>query len=125
MRPLMCRSVPPKPAVMLSLAAVAVELPPFVVFLLVRWSGNFNGGWLDWPILDGLFPYFVVTYILKLVPLKGSIYLLHVGGGVWTLGLIALVFVFSWRSSYWPRLLTAGLAVSSVFTFLAFMLLRA
>lgn len=102
-----------------------VELPPLVVFLFARWKGNSGPLSLYWPILDGLYPYFVVTYILKLIPLKGGIYLFHVSGGLCTLGLITLVFLFSWRSSYWPRLLTAGLAVSSVFAFLAFMILRA
>ena len=123
MRPLMHRSVPPKRVVMLALAAVSVELPLFVAFLLVRWSQHFGPEWLNWPVFAGLFPMFVATCVLKLVHL--SIHFSWFGCGVLTMGLIWLIFILSWRSSYWPRLLVAGFVISSVLTFLAFLGLRA
>lgn len=125
MRPLMRRSVSPKPMVMLVLAAVSVELPPFITFLLVRWSQHFGPIWMNWPMLDGLFPLFVVLTILKQMKLHGGMIFFWLICGGFTLGLISLVFALSWRSSYWRRYLGAGLAFSTVLAFLATMILRA
>jgi uncharacterized membrane protein YvbJ len=66
MRPLMYRSVPPKPAVMLGLAAVSVELPLFIAFLLVRWSQHFGPQWLFWPVFAGLYPSFVLGHVIPI-----------------------------------------------------------
>jgi hypothetical protein len=120
----MCRSVPPKPAVILGLAALMVELPLFVAFLLVRWGGHFGQVWLYWPILDGLFPWFIVNGILRQIPIHLSINFWF-GCGALTMGLIWLIFALSWRSSYWRRFLGAGLAVSTVLVFLAYLGLSA
>jgi len=61
----MRRSSPPKPVVMVSLAALAVELPFLVTWLLVQWlrdCSHCRHEWLSWPVLAGVFPWYCATF---------------------------------------------------------------
>ena len=118
----MHHSPPPKPAVMLSLAVLAVELPFLIVCLLVQWlkqCPHCRHEWLSWPILAGAFPsYFVFSHNLNMLQVR-------LGWGAFTACLIALIFVASWRSALWRQLLAGGLAVSSGLAILAYLLIAA
>jgi hypothetical protein len=61
-------SPPPKPAVMASLVVLIVELPAFIMFLLIRWTPNYGPEWHNWPVLAGLFPTLFATDKLNLLP---------------------------------------------------------
>src|SRR5690349_16483652 len=67
-RPAPGESSPPKPAVVAFLVILIVELPAFIIFLLIRWTPNYGPEWHNWPVLAGLFPAFFATNTLKLLP---------------------------------------------------------
>jgi len=124
----MHRSPAPKPAVMLSLSLVAVELPFLVTCLLVqalKQCPHCRHEWLSWPILAGAFPWYFTAFNLKLFPRDLSTLQVRCGWGAFTACLIALIFAVSWRSAVWRQLLAGGLVVSSGLAILAFLLIAA
>ncbi len=124
----MNHSPPPKPAILLSLAALAVELPFFVTCLLVQVlkdCPHCRHEWLSWPILAGAFPYFFAASNLHLVPRHLSVTAGKFGWGAFTASLIALVFLVSWKSMLWRQFLAAALILSTGLAVLAFLSIAA
>lgn len=124
----MHRSPPPKPAVMLTLAALTVELPFLVTCLLVqllKQCPHCRHEWLSWPILAGAFPWYFSAFTLHIIPRDLSNLQVRFGWGAFTTCLIALTFLASWRSGVWRQLLAGGLVVSSGLAILAFLLIAA
>lgn len=124
----MHRSPPPKSAVMLGLAALAVELPLLVTCLLVqllKQCPHCRHEWLSWPVLAGAFPWYVATFKFKVLPKDLSLFQLKFGWGVFTACLIAVLFAVSRRSTLWRQLLAAGLVFASGLAVLAFLLIAA
>jgi hypothetical protein len=112
--------------VMLSLAALAVELPFFVTFLLVQWlSPHCGREWLSWPILAGLFPWYVAVFEFHIIPRDLPMLQVRIGWGAFTACFIASLFFSAWQHRFWRQLLAGGLAVSSVLAILAFLLMKA
>jgi hypothetical protein len=124
----MHHSPPPKPAAMLGLAALAVELPFLVTYLLVqvlKQCPHCRHEWLSWPILPGAFPWFFGTFSLKIIPRDLSIIQVKFGWAVFTACLTGLIFAVSRRSALWRQLIAVGFVVSSGLAFLAFLLIAA
>ena len=124
----MLRSPPPKSANLLSLAALAVELPFLVTFVLVqllKQCPHCQREWLSWPILAGAFPWYFATINLKLIPRDLSIFQIKFGWGMFTACLTALIFALSRRSTLWRVPLTVGFVVSTGLALLAFLLIAA
>lgn len=124
----MRRSPPLKPAIMLSLAGAAVELPFFATCLLVqlfRHCDHCRHEWLSWPILCGVAPWYIATFDFKLLPRDLSMVQIRCGWGMFTACLIALVFAASWRSTLWRQLLAASLIFSAALAILAFGIIAA
>jgi hypothetical protein len=109
---------------MLLLAAISVELPLLIAFLLVRCGPHFGPEWFYWPIMTGLFPCFFARQ-LQLVPHQLSMVEVRIGEALVTACLIALVFAIASRTRFWRQLLTGAFGLSSVLAVLAFMLLAA
>ena len=124
----MQRSPAPKPVVMLSLAALAVELPFLVTCVLVqllRDCSHCRHEWLSWPILPGVFPWYFATFTLKIIPKDFSIAQLKAGWGVFTVSLIALLFALTKTSTLWRQVLAAALVVSTALAVMACALIAA
>lgn len=124
----MKHSPPPKPIVMLGLAALAVELPFFVMFLLVQWlkrCPHCRHEWLSWPILAGAFPWYVSACNLHVIPRDLSLLQMKCAWGTFTACFVALLFVTSWRSRLRRGLLAGGLVLASGLALLAFLLIAA
>ena len=109
---------------MLVLAAISVELPLLIAFLLVRSGPHFGPEWFYWPIMTGLFPCFFARQ-LQLVPPQLPMVEFRIAETVFTACLIALVFALASRTTFWRQLLTGAFGLSSVLAVLAFMLLAA
>jgi hypothetical protein len=121
-------SPPTKPAVLFSLAALAVELPFFLTCLLVqlfKQCPHCRHEWLSWPILSGAFPWYFATFSLKLIPRDLSLMQVKLGWVVFTACIIAALFLACWRSVLWRPLLAGGLVLSSGLAVLAFLLIAA
>lgn len=119
----MHRSQPLKPAIMLSLAAAAVELPFLATCLLVqlfRHCDHCRHEWLSWPILSGVAPWYITAFYFKLVPRDLTMFQVRCGLASFTVCFIALVFALSWRSALWRQLLAASLFLSAALAILAF-----
>jgi hypothetical protein len=113
---------------MFSLAALAVELPFLLTFLLVqllKQCPHCRHEWLSWPILSGAFPWYFATFSLKLLPRDLSLTQVKFGWGAFTVGLIAALFLACRRSTVWRQLLAGGLVLSSGLAVLAFVLIAA
>lgn len=109
---------------MLGMAAVSVELPLFIAFLLIRWGPNYGSEWRFWPILAGLVPCFFASEF-HLLPGKLSLPQLRFGMTVFTACLIGLVFVLCSRSKFWRQFLVGAFGISSALAVLGFLLLAA
>jgi hypothetical protein len=118
-------SPPPKPAVIASLVVLVVELPAFIMFLLIRWTPNYGPEWHNWPVLAGLFPALFATDKLNLLPHHLSLPWLRVELTVFTILFMVLLFFISWRTRFWKHVLAVGLAGSSALAVLGLLLLRA
>ena len=113
---------------MLSLAALAVELPFFVTCVLVqlfRDCSHCRHEWLSWPVLAGVFPWYFAAFSLKLIPKDLSIVQLKTGGGVFTVCVIALIFALARASTLWRQILAAALVVSTALAAMTFALIAA
>ena len=124
----MHRSPPPNPVVMLSLAALAVELPFLVTCLLVQLLRNCSHcrhEWLSWPVLAGVFPWYFATFSLKLIPTDLSLVQIKAVCGVFTLCLIALAFALTKASTLWRQILAGALVVSIALAVIACALIAA
>ncbi len=113
---------------MLILAAAAVELPFLAACLLVQLlyhCPHCRHEWLSWPLLPGVVPWYFATYGLGLVPRTLTEFQLRCGFGAWTVCLIFLVAVLSWRNAHWRRVLAVGAALSIGLALLAFLMLAA
>ena len=124
----MHHSPPPKPAVMLGLAVLAVELPFLLTCLLVQWlkqCPHCRHEWLSWPVLAGVFPWYFAAFCLKLIPKDLSIVQLKTGWGVFTVCFIALIFALARASTLWRQILAAALVVSTALAAMTFALIAA
>jgi hypothetical protein len=124
----MHRSLPPKPAVLLGLAVLVVELPFLVTCLLVqmlRRCEHCRHEWLHWPILPGVVPWHFATFSLRLIPRDLSLLQVRLGWGAFTACLVAVIFVASWRSRFWRPVLAAGLVAASGLAVLTFLIIAA
>ena len=113
---------------MLSLAALAVELPFLVTCLLVqalKQCPHCKHEWLSWPILPGAVPWFFTTFSLKLIPRDLGTVSVKFGWAVFTVSLIGLMFAVSRRSAFWRQLIAASFVVSAGLAVMAFMLIAA
>jgi hypothetical protein len=121
-------SPPPKPAILLSLAALAIEVPFFVTCLLVQLLKNCSHcrhEWLSWPILAGAFPSYFAAINLHMAPAHLSLNMFKFGSGAFTASLIALVFLLGLKTTLWRQLLAGALLVSTGLAVLAFLLIAA
>src|SRR5581483_3942631 len=114
-------SPPHRPAVVAFLVVLIVELPAFILFLLMRWTPNYGPEWHIWPVLAGLFPAVFARDKLNFLPRHFSLLEL----AVFTMLFMILLFFVSWRTRFWRRILALGLAGSSVLAVLGLLLLRA
>jgi hypothetical protein len=124
----MHHSPPPKPAAILGLAALAVELPFLVTCLLVqvlKQCPHCRHEWLSWPILPGAFPWYFATFSLKLIPRNLGVIQMKFGWAVFTACLIGLIFAVSRRSVFWRQLIAVGFVISAALAGLAFLLIAA
>jgi hypothetical protein len=107
---------------MIGLSVLAVELPfllgMVLVQVLVRCE-HCRGFWRsDWPILPGLFP----SYILG-ARYGGTQFLIFLG--LVTLAFMTVVFLLSFRNSYWRFMLAASVLIFSLLAVLTHALIAA
>ena len=113
---------------MLGLATLAVELPFLAGYLLVQMlsrCSHCRHEWLSWPVLPGAFPWYHVTYSLKLLPRNLTTMQGKLIWGAFTACFIAALFLASRRNGAWRQILAGGLALSSGLAVLAYLLIAA
>ena len=118
-------SPPPRSATIVCLVVLIVELPAFLIFLLIRFTPNYGAEWDNWPVLTGLFPALFATDTLKLLPRHLSLPWLRVELAAFTMLFMILLLFLSWRTRFWKPVLAVGLASSSGLAVLGLLLLRA
>jgi len=124
----MHRPPPPKPVIMLALAALAVELPFFITFLLVeglKQCPHCRHEWLSWPILAGAFPWYVSAFIFHIIPRDVSLLQIKCGWAAFTACFVGLLFAACRRCGLWRWLLAGGIVAASGLALLAFLLIAA
>ena len=115
----------PRTWVIASTTLMIVELPAFLIFLLIRGTPNYGPEWQNWPVLTGVFPALFLTDVLKLLPRHLSLPWLRVELSAFTILFAALLFFVSWRTRFWKQALLAGLACSIGLAVLGLLILRA
>src|SRR5690348_6381526 len=121
----MSGSPPSRPTIIVSLVVLIVELPAFLIFLLIRCTSNYGPGWHNWPVLSGLFPALFITDTLKLLPHHLNLPWLRIELAAFTMMFMILLFFLSWQTRFWKQILAVGLACSSGLAVLGLLLLRA
>ena len=125
------RPDPPRALRMVLWSTLAIESPFLIGFLLAHGlsCSHCRKFWLiGWPVLPGLVPaFFAMTSWKNLLPRGANLpeWTFFVLSGLVTVGLIALLFMASFRSRRWRWILAAGFLVSSVLALLCHAILAA